>query len=365
MEKSTLFLIIFLSISFGLIFQFGIFDTDVSVNTKENTVLNKSEDVKKVLHKEAPVSYTIAQKAFVSQTFNNCGPASLSMIMSYFGKDVSQGELASLMRPFNNPQGGIDDKSIFADEFVSSAKKYGFESLHRPDGDLELLKLFIANDIPVVVRTWLHPDEDIGHFRIVRGYDDTTGNFIQDDSYEGPNLRYDYATFERMWKPFNFGYILVYPQEKAEIVSSILGSEIDEKVAYTHARERSQMEIDSGNGDMYSYFNLSTSQYYLGNYQESIDAYEKVATELPSRMLWYQYEVLDAYRRIGDDEKVLSVATSILNRENTAYSEMYLLRGYVYEENGERDRARLEFEKAVFYNTQKLEARQALDRINS
>lgn len=307
-----------------------------------------------------PTQYVIGSSRFVSQTFNNCGPASLSMVMSMMGKDITQQELASIMRPFNNPAGGVDDKSIFAHEFVKTAKQYGFESLSRPNGNEELIKKLVANDIPVVVRTWLHPSEDIGHFRIVRGYDDTRSVFIQDDSYEGPNIEYSYETFSQMWKPFNYGYILVYPKEKNEVVKAILGEEYDEKKAWENAQNRAEEETASGKADPYSHFNVATASYYLGDYEKSIREYEKVGSALPSRMLWYQYEILDAYLKTKQYDKVLSLATEILNRGNTAYSEMYLMRGYVYKEQGNIPLARQEFEKALYYNVNSNEAKSAL-----
>ncbi len=87
-----------------------------------------------VSFKTPPATYVIPSASHVGQTFNNCGPASLSMIMSYFGKNVTQDELREQMRPFNNPAGGVDDKSVFASEFVVHAKKYGLESIALPNG---------------------------------------------------------------------------------------------------------------------------------------------------------------------------------------------------------------------------------------
>lgn len=51
------------------------------------------------------------------------------MALSMFGTQASQEELAAAMRPFNNPEGGVDDKSIFAEEFVTHAKVYGLEGI--------------------------------------------------------------------------------------------------------------------------------------------------------------------------------------------------------------------------------------------
>jgi hypothetical protein len=84
----------------------------------------------------------------IYQTFNNCGPATLSMILSWYGVDVSQAELGQKMRPYQNPQGDNDDKTIFTHEFVDWAEKYELQALGRVNGDIELLKKFTSNNIP-------------------------------------------------------------------------------------------------------------------------------------------------------------------------------------------------------------------------
>jgi len=291
-----------------------------------------------------PLTYEIPSAAYVGQTFNNCGPATLSMVMSYFGKSVSQDVLRDQIRPYNNPQGGVDDKSLFADEFVKYAKQYGFEGIQRPDGDVTLLKTLIANDIPIIVRTWLHPNEDIGHFRIVRGYDEN--GFIQDDSYEGRGLRFDYATFEQMWKPFNHGYIVIFPKEKEEQVFSILGGVINERKAYL-----SSLQSNWNENDGYELFNLSAANYHLGDYQKAVAFFEKAQVKgLPSRMLWYQIEPIEAYLKIKNYTKVFELTDIVLNNGNLAFSELYFLRGQAYLEQGQKEMARGEFDKAIKYN---------------
>lgn len=305
-----------------------------------------------------PTTYVIPSSGHVAQTFNNCGPATLSMVMSYFGKQVSQDVLREEMRPFNNPQGGVDDKSIFANEFVTHAQKNGFEALHRPNGDINLLKKLIANDIPVVLRTWLHPDEDMGHFRVVRGYDDSRNVLIQDDSYEGKDLEYSYDTFLSMWQPFNYGYIVVYPKEKAPVVEALLGKEIDEKVAYQNSIQRADREIESGS--TLARFNKSTAYYHLGEYAKSIQEYENVRDQLGYRTLWYQVEPFEAYLEVGQYDTVIDLATTVINSGNTAFSELYYFRGKAYLAKDLRDQAKLEFESAVYYNKNYQVARDAL-----
>src|SRR3989344_5350984 len=47
----------------------------------------------------------------VFQTYNNCGPAALSMALSYYGIKASQHELGDILRPYQQAQGNNDDKT--------------------------------------------------------------------------------------------------------------------------------------------------------------------------------------------------------------------------------------------------------------
>lgn len=313
---------------------------------------------------QPPLSYEIPPKPYIAQTFNNCGPATLSMIMSYFDVYKSQFELGNEMRPYQNAIGDNDDKSVFANEFVAYAQKNGLNSIARPNGTVALLKRLISSNIPIVVRTWLHPNEDIGHFRVVRGYDDTANVFIQDDSYEGPNKRISYKQFEEMWQPFNYGYILVFTKEKQEIVNSIIGQEINERTAWEYARKRAEDELINNPESYYSRFNVAIAQYYLGNYKDSIYAFEQIESQLPQRMLWYQYEPILAYQKDNNSERVFQLTDRILNNQNRGFSELYQIRAEVYLSQNHIDLARKELEIAILYNKNFIQAQNTLKSLD-
>lgn len=295
------------------------------------------------------------------QTFNNCGPATLSMVLSFYGTRASQAELGNLMRPYQNPQGNNDDKTIFTSEFVRWAKSYGFEALSRRNGDIELLKTFTANGIPVVVKTWLRPNEDIGHFRVVRGFDEARGVIIQDDSYHGPNRAIPYDQSLSMWQPFNYDYMVVYSHEQKELVEAILAEEADERVAWENALRRAEKERELDPQNPYPVFNISVAAYHLGDYQRSVASFEEVEAKLPRRMLWYQIEPVQAYQKLGNYERVFAITDRILSRGNRAFSELYLVRGEAYLAQGQRERAREQFELALFYNKNFDSAREAFE----
>jgi tetratricopeptide (TPR) repeat protein len=286
----------------------------------------------------------------IYQTFNNCGPATLSMILSWYGRDVGQKELGDKMRPYQNTEGDNDDKTIFTYEFVDWTKEYGFDAIDRVNGDIELLKSFTANDIPVVVKTWLHVGEDIGHFRIIRGFDEAKQVIIQDDSYEGPNKKISYYDFLSMWQPFNYAYIIVYTPDKADLVSAIIAEEMDEKIAWENSLVRGRKEAELVPDNVYPVFNTTTAYYHLGQFKNSIEAFEKVESQLPRRMLWYQIEPIQAYIELGDYERAFQISDNILANGNRAFSELYQLRGEYYLSIGEDIAAKEQFELAFLYN---------------
>ncbi len=313
--------------------------------------------------KELPSRVILSNPRHTFQSFNNCGPATLSMALGYYGMNVSQQELGQRMRPYQNPQGDNDDKTIFSAEFVAEAERQGLRAISRVNGDIDLLKRLTANDFPVVVKTWLNQGEDIGHFRMVKGYDDSTQVIIQDDSYQGKDLEFSYEDFLSLWQPFNYNYIVVYPSEKHEQLMILLGEESQEQASWANAYNRAKQEIQTQPENVYPWFNLATSAYRLGNYEESVEAYERVASKLPGRMLWYQIEPILAYQKLGRDQLVMDLISQILTNHNRAYTELYLIRGEIYLRQGNQAAAQQEFEQAVRYNRHSEKAKRALESL--
>ena len=296
----------------------------------------------------------------IFQTFNNCGPAALSMALSYYGINKSQHELGQELRPYQNPQGNNDDKSVTLDELAKQAEKFNLLAYVRPHGNVKLLKTFIAQGIPVIIETTLTENDDIGHFRVVKGYDDTIGVIIQDDSMQGHNIQFSQDVIDNMWKQYDYEYLVLVPKEKQQIAETILGKDLDEKIAWQEAAVVNQQSLLINPNDVNSRFNLSVALYYLGNYQQSINEFEKIENKLPFRTLWYQIEPIEAYFALGNYQRVFVLTDEILNNGNRAFSELYIIRGKIYQKQGNMQAARAEFEKAVFYNVNMQLAQQLL-----
>ena len=156
--------------------------------------------------------------------------------------------------------------------------------------------------------------------------------------------------------------MVLVPQAKIKIADAILGQDKDEKAAWQKASNISRQELAVNPNDAYARFNLSVALYKIGDYQGSVDEFENVESLLPFRTLWYQIEPIQAYFELGDYDKVFTLTGQILNNWNRAFSELYYLRGLIYQKQGIIDAAKQEFERAVFY---KHNFYPAIDLLNS
>lgn len=311
-----------------------------------------------------PNSKTLTNDYHVFQTFNNCGPASLSMALSYFGINISQQSLGQDLRPYQNPQGDNDDKSVTLEELASKAEEFGLIAYHRPNGNPEIVKQFINLGVPIITRTWTKPNEDIGHFRVIKGYNDIQSYFVQDDSLQGKSLQYSYDDFDVLWKKFNYEYLALISPDQQNQAEQILGDNLDEKYAWRQAINLSQKQLSQNPNDIYARFNLSVAYYQIGNFQASVSEFEKVENQLPFRTLWYQIEPIQAYFELGQYERVFEITNKVLSNFNRAFSEVYIIRGNMYKLQGQTDLAKSEYEKAVLYNRNLEAAKQALNSLN-
>ncbi|MBI2612790.1 C39 family peptidase [Candidatus Kaiserbacteria bacterium] len=310
---------------------------------------------------ETPSKKTIEGLAHAWQSFNNCSSVGLMVALSHWDILDSQEGIAEATRPWNNPSGNNDDKSVTLYELAAYAEgEHGLVSFVRPNGTIELLKKFIANDIPVVARTLTYADKDMVHYRVVRGYDDEAGVIIESDGINGPKFSVSYDDWMHLWKDYNYSYLIAVPSEKKALVERILGSERDERAAWQNAKARAESGLSKNPSDIFAHYNLVTALYYLGDYEDTVREFEKIESRLTRRVLWYQHEPIDAYFRLGNYDRVLVLTDGVINDNNKSVSELYVLRGKVFESRGDTAAARAEYEKALLYNKHLQSAKDAL-----
>ena len=308
-----------------------------------------------------PPSVSLPNDYQVYETWNNCGPASLSMALSYFGIHQSQAALGQALRPYQNQQGDNDDKDVTMEELAHQARKYGLLAYHRPNGSIALLKHFLASGMPVIVETVLTKDDDIGHYRVVKGYDDASGTILQDDSMQGHNVRFSYADFDSMWKKYNYEYLVLVPGTSAGWRRRSSGR-ISPREWHGERRSRwiaRRSRGPVGCGQQVQPLGCPLLHRGLSRLGSRVRA---GAIQLPPRTLWYQIEPIEAYYALGDYPTVFSLSNAILNDGDRAFSQLYILRGRIDQKQGNMRAARAEFTDAVRYN---VHLQQALDALAS
>jgi len=273
------------------------------------------------------------------QKFNNCAPASLSMVLSYWGWTGDQFETRAYLRPSYE----IDDKNVNPFEIVNFVESHtGLDALWRVGGDLELLKRLLAAGFPVLIEKGLDPADDswLGHYQIISGYDDVNGHFLVYDSYEGPPQAYpvSYQVIAQFWRHFNFVYVVIFPPERAADIQSILGLEADPRMNFQAAADLALMEAGSlsGREQFFAWFNRGANLVYLQDYTAAAQAYDNAFSlyaglpdnERPWRLLWYQDGPYAAYYHTGRFQDVINLAyTTLVNVDKPVLEETYYWRG--------------------------------------
>jgi tetratricopeptide (TPR) repeat protein len=292
------------------------------------------------------------------QGWNNCGPTTLKMYLGFYGRADTQKGIATFTKP--DP----DDKNVSPNELTDYVAQTELNSIARQNGTLDLLKRLLSNGLPVMIESgYVTPDGKegwMGHYKLLYGYDDASAQFTFMDSYEGPARTITFDQVDADWKAFNRLYLIVYPDDKADVVRAIVGADMDDATMYTQAAARARAEIAANAQDAFAYFNLGSSLNGLQQYTDAAAAYDQARMlGLPWRMLWYQFGPYVAYQNAGRYGEVITLADSAL-RVLDDLEESHYYKGLALRALKREDEARREFETALRYNKNFAAAQQAL-----
>ena len=281
-----------------------------------------------------PKSISLTGVQHEYQTWNNCGPTTLAMALSYWKWDGDQRIIADFTKP--NPR----DKNVTPYELTAYVEeKTQLQTILRVGGEIELLKRFLAAGFPVIIEKGFEGrdfDGWMGHYVLVTGYSDSDQQFTFQDSYYGPDQVMGYEDFESYWRAFNFTYIVVYPSESKDEVMEILGFQADEDFNYRHAAQKASDEIYTLNGrdQFFAWFNRGANLVSLQDFAGAASAYDEAFAiypdipekERPWRMMWYQTGPYWAYYYSGRYQDVIELAGTTLD----AMSEPVLEESYYW-----------------------------------
>jgi len=325
-----------------------------------------------------PLQFTLTGLRHEHQGWNNCGPTTLAMALSYWGRRETQYDVAPILKP--DPE----DKNVSPWEMESYTRALpsasggpggvgtlppasggpgGVGAIVRVGGTLEQLKALLRAGFPTIVETWYVRDarDQLGHYRLVIGYDDAAQEFLTYDSLHGPDVTIGYQELDELWRVFNRIYLVVYAPERWEALAAALGPDLDDAAMYERALETAHLEVMSppevcvayakcADWVTFSWFDIGTSLTSLGRHAEAVMAYDRARQlGLHYRMLWYQFGPYESYYAVGRYDDVIALADATLATANNL-EESYYWRGMARLAQGNADGARADLKAALHYH---------------
>jgi hypothetical protein len=319
-----------------------------------------------------PPAYQLKGLTHIPQQWNNCGPATLQMGLTYFGYPANQDPAADWLKP-TSEDGNVSPWQMV--EYVNRQLPGTTRALVRVGGDLTTIKTFLANQFPIIIEEGYDPEPDklgwMGHYLLISGYDDGARTFKTQDSYQGPNRFVSYDSIEKYWGHFNNTYLVLYNIERETEVMTLLGEHADATKNALKALELNRQRALKNPKDAFAWFNLGTNYVLLGEYDKKAYQYAATAYDqarslgLPWRMLWYQFGPYIAYNAVGRYQDVIDLAHVQLKEPGTSQfiEETFYYAGLAREGLGDAKRALSNYDQAIALNSNFTPARDARARL--
>ena len=305
------------------------------------------------------------------QKWNNCGPTTLTMGLSYFGYSQNQDLAASYLKP------NLEDKNVSPWQMINfvnttATNMIGTRAIFRVGGDLNLLKYLIANNFPVIIEKGYEVNNLgwMGHYLFLVGYDENQQIFYTFDSYLGTNgdqgRQEDYDFVDRNWRNFNRTFIVLYTPDREQELARLIGDYANTTTATQIALTQAQSDAVADPNDKWAWVNMAESFTMLGQYAEAASAYDRAfQLGLPYRLLWYQFGAFEAYYQMGRYDDVIRLANSVDQSSGYYVEEAWYYRGLAYAAQGDAQRAINDFQRVLNFNHNYTPAQEALSAVQS
>lgn len=145
-------------------------------------------------------------KSFEQEKTGFCGPASLKMVLDYFGIKKSEGKLAKL-------SGCTKSKGVEAENLLKAAKELGFKGFIKDFSKIEdIRKYVLRKKIPIIVDWFSSFFVPGGHYSVVVDIDKK--NIYLQDPEIGRARVLPIETFKKVW----FDFLGKYLRSKNDII---------------------------------------------------------------------------------------------------------------------------------------------------
>ncbi|RJF73320.1 peptidase C39 [Deinococcus cavernae] len=161
--------------------------------------------------------YVLEGMPLIRQSYNACGPASITQVLGYYGLNVKMEEVSRWTRP--------DERSYMsAQAIVNFAPVVGMEARLYAGGTLNSVRSAIKHGLPLIaLQSHIpEPGKVIPHWRVIVGYDDARRAVYTKDPLLG-YVAIGYDDFLRVWADQRGQFAVLYPPKLSATVRKTLG----------------------------------------------------------------------------------------------------------------------------------------------
>jgi ABC-type bacteriocin/lantibiotic exporter with double-glycine peptidase domain len=141
-----------------------------------------------------------------------CGPACLKIVFAYFGRQVSEKQIATACR--SSPRSGTTGTNL-----VRGAKQFGFEAKVLDRSNFRTIGKWLRRGVPVIV-DWMSTVTTVddrrptarGHYSVVCGLD--KNHILLQDPGIGGRRRISREAFLNVW----FDFKNMFPKEAGDLI---------------------------------------------------------------------------------------------------------------------------------------------------
>jgi ABC-type bacteriocin/lantibiotic exporter with double-glycine peptidase domain len=164
-----------------------------------------------------PPGYVLSGMPLIRQSYNACGPASLTQVLRYYGLNADMATVSRYTRP-------SETSYMTAQAILDFAPRVGMEARLYAGGSLNTVRAAIKNGVPVIaLQTYVSPSgRPIPHWRVVVGYNDTARQTYLMDPLLG-YVAMGYDDFARVWADHRGQFALLYPPKLSATVRRVIG----------------------------------------------------------------------------------------------------------------------------------------------
>lgn len=164
---------------------------------------------------QGPAALGLQGVPLLRQTLNDCGPASIAMVLGYYGRNIPVADISRAVKA--SPSHYMTVGAI-----AQYVQPLGLASAQFSGGDINHVRQLIAIGVPVIALQYYRELGRLPHFRVVSGFDDARRLFFVHDPAAG-YVSVSYDDFHALWETQGRTFVAVYPPSHHARVMAAVG----------------------------------------------------------------------------------------------------------------------------------------------